>query len=199
MSTATEMSRRGFLAGLSKAALVSAGALLLKPKGADAAGPGVPWTCMSQPQRNAWLVETARGHVNKYEAYRDQCKGFVRTMVEQASVYGGDPMLTIPTTSADGWHWEYNSRTPRLGLNIRWASAGNVIQMLWRRRDTGSITQHTAIVSYVSTYHFYVIDNNWPRQPGDQNWTQEHYWFFSEFDSGVTINGTPCYSIYEMR
>ncbi|MBI3630959.1 MAG: hypothetical protein HY221_01315 [Candidatus Sungbacteria bacterium] len=54
---------------------------LLKSKRADAAGPGIPWTCMSQSQRNAWLAETAKVHVNKYETYDGQCKGFARVMV----------------------------------------------------------------------------------------------------------------------
>ena len=202
ITTIPDTTRRGFLKGLGLAlggaALVGAD-LLIQPKAAEAAGPGIPWSCMSQAQRNAWLVQTARGYTNRYMTYPDQCKGFVRAMVKEASSYGGDMPVTVPSTSADGWHWDYNIRTPRLNINIRQAVAGNVIQMLWRRKDTGSITPHTAIVSYISTSYFYVIDDNWPRWPGDHDWVQEHYWFFTEFDAGITINGTSCYSIYQIQ
>ncbi len=198
-----EVTRRGFLRqlgfGVGVVALGGSAGLLVKPKPVEAAGPGVAWTCMSQAQRNAWLVQTAQGYQNRYYVVPDQCKGFVRDMVKLASAYGGDIPLVVPSTSADGWHWEYKTRTPRLNINIRQAVAGNVIQMLWRRKDTGSITPHTAIVSYITTTSFHVIDCNWPRRPGDQNWVQDHFWFFTEFDDGTKISGISCYSIYQIQ
>lgn len=189
--TIPDVSRRGFLTGLRKAAIVGTAALLLKPDKSQAAGPGVPWTCMSQWQRHDWLVEVALRDVGRQ--YPPNCKEWVRKVVYEASGYGGDTPVTIPPTypNDSGWSWYYHPRTPQMSKTLRQVITGEVIQMNW------GAMPHTTIVGRITTYGCYFIDCNFPRWLGDINsgYIQNHWVSWSEMEAKISNR----YTVYQIR
>ena len=188
-------SRRGFLKGLGLAlggaALVGAD-LLIKPKSAEAAGPGIPWSYMSQAQRDSWLLQIGRGDIGRqYTAPDANCKTWMRKVVYDASGYGGSTPFSIPSTLSNGYTWAYDPRAPRLIKGLRMATPGEIIQM-----KSLSGTPHTAIIGDVSSTTVHFVDCNWPdpNHPGP-NWVQDHWLTWSTLENYIGIQ----YSIYQIQ
>lgn len=174
--TIPEVSRRGFLTGLGKMALGGAGALLLKPKAADAAG----WHGYSQAYRNSLILVRAYNDIGRVIPNKE-CKPWVQDVVASASGY----VVAVPT-NRDNCTWNYSQDVYGYDMSrdIRSVKSGEIVQM--RLRNYPYL--HTAIVSSVSPGAVGFIDCNYvaPYRVG------YHEFVFAEFGYGKIS----CYSIY---
>lgn len=185
--TTMDISRRGFLTGLGKAAMVGTGTLLLKPRPADADGTSW-WQTLSQSQRNQEIVNRAWQEIGKYYSPPDgECKEWARAVVKYASV----KHVNLPSNSPapNDWYWQYDPSGHTSGqcMYIAYAGAGQIVQMKYSSNGR----PHTAIVVANNGSRITFIASN---DPYGSYTVSQREWTFADFHSKMSA-----YAVYTIR
>ena len=145
-----------------------------------------PWHTYTQASRNFLIVNKAYSYLGQYVGLN--CKDWARKVVKEASNH-----VTLPSTypDANGWYWYYDVNVVGMSGGIRSVQPGWIVQMNWRK-DDGTITPHTAIVSSVTGTGVYFIESNWCSNNCMIVSATPRFVSFADFESRV---GTK-YSVY---
>ncbi len=192
MAIEMQMTRRSFFRDMGGVALGGSAALLLKPKGVDAA---MPWHGYTQAQRNSLIIN--RASQNLWQCVNYNCKEWAREVVASAS--GGVVYLPATDNNGIGWRWMPSQDVSGSSKAVENVNVGEIIQMNWKMNSfvplTGGYwTPHTAIVYGKDSSGMTFIESNWSYPMS----VSTRYVRFADFYSKVFIDYIYKYTVYSI-